>query len=111
MMGGGYNAQSLGVNLTNGEAATSDQAVAVAKAYTKKLNQDVVVAEIHEFSNGYEVELKEGKTGAKAYEVMVYKNGGQIIAEMGPNIMWNTKYGHMNWGNTEAVTVSEEQAT
>lgn len=111
MMGGGYNAQSLGVNLTNGEVGTSDQAVAIAKAYTQKLNQDVVVAELHEFSNGYEVELKEGKTGAKAYEVMVYKKGGQIIAEMGPNIMWNTKYGSMNWGSTGAVTVSEEQAT
>ena len=111
MMGGGYNAQSLGVNLTNGEVAISDQAVAIAKAYIQKLNQDVVVAELHEFSNGYEVELKEGKTGAKAYEVMVYKNGGQIIAEMGPNIMWNTKYGPMNWGNTGVVTVREEQAT
>lgn len=110
MMGGGYNAQSLGVNLTNGEVGTSDQAVAITKAYTQKLNQDVVVAELHEFSNGYEVELKEGKTGAKAYEVMVYKKGGQIIAEMGPNIMWNTKYGPMNGGNTGAVSVSEEQA-
>lgn len=111
MMGGSYNAQSLGVILTKGEVATWDQAVAIAKAYTQKLNQDVVIGELHEFSNGYEVELKEGKTGAKAYEVIVYKNGGQIIAEMGPNIMWNTKYGHMNWGNNGAVTVSEEQAT
>ena len=111
MMGGGYNAQSLGVNLTNGEVSTSDQAVAITKAYTQKLNQDVIVAELHEFSNGYEVELKEGKTGTIAYEVMVYKKSGQIIAEMGPNIMWNTKYGPMNWGNTGAVTVSEEQAT
>lgn len=110
MMGGGYDAKSLGVNLANGEVTTSDQAVAIAKAYTQKSNQDVVVAELHEFSNGYEVELKEGATEAKAYEVMVYKNGGQIIAEMGPNIMWNTKYGHMNWGNYGAVTVSEEQA-
>ena len=31
MMGGGYNAQSLGVNLTNGEVGTSDQAVAITK--------------------------------------------------------------------------------
>ena len=111
MMGGGYDAKSLGVDLTNGEVTTSDQAVAIAKAYTQKSNQDVVVAELHEFSNGYEIELKEGATGAKAYEVMVYKNGGQIITEIGPNIMWNTKYGHMNWGNNGAVTVSEEQAT
>ncbi len=74
------------------------------------LNQDVV-AELHEFANGYEAELKEVKTGAKAYEVMVYKNGGQIKAEMAPNIIWNTKYGPINWGNSGACTVSEEQAT
>lgn len=110
MMGGGYDAKSLGVDLTNGEVTTSDQVVAITKAYTQKTNQDVVVGELHEFANGYEVELKEGATGAKVYEVMVYKNGGQIITEMGPNIMWNTKYGHMNWGNNGAVTVSEEQA-
>ncbi|ODA40096.1 PepSY domain-containing protein [Desulfosporosinus sp. BG] len=111
MMGGGYNAQSLGVSLTNGQVATSDQAIAITKAYTQKLNPDVVVAELHEFSNGYEVELKEAKTGAEAYEVIVYKNGGQVIPEMGPNIMWNTKYGAMNWSNTGDVTVTEEQAT
>ncbi|KJR45634.1 hypothetical protein UF75_3989 [Desulfosporosinus sp. I2] len=110
MMGGGYDAKSLGVDLTNGEVTISDQVVAITKAYTQKTNQDVVVGELHEFANGYEVELKEGATGAKVYEVMVYKNGGQIITEMGPNIMWNTKYGHMNWGNNGAVTVSEEQA-
>ena len=110
MMGGGYDAKSLGVDLTNGEVTTADQVVAITKAYTQKTNQDVIVGELHEFANGFEVELKEGATGAKAYEVLVYKKGGQIITEMGPNIMWNTKYGPMNWGNTGAVTVSEEQA-
>ncbi|TGE34350.1 peptidase [Desulfosporosinus sp. Sb-LF] len=111
MMSGGYNAKSLGVDLTNGEVASSDQAVAIAKAYTQKVNQDLVVSQLHEFSNVYGVEFKEEKTGAKAYEIMVYKNGGQIITNMGPNIMWNTKYGYMNWGNNGDVTVSEEQAT
>ena len=111
MMGGGFDANSLGINLTNGQVTTSDQAIAISKAYAEKSNQGVVVDEIHEFSNGYEVELKEATTGDKAYEVMLYKNGGQIISEMGPNVMWNTKYGHMNWGNNGAVTVSEEQAT
>ncbi|AFM40833.1 putative membrane protein [Desulfosporosinus acidiphilus SJ4] len=110
MMGGGYNAQSLGINLTNGEVSTSDQAVAIAKAYTQKVDQNVVADELHEFSNGYEAEFKDAKTGAKAYEIMIYKNGGQIIAEMGPNIMWNSKYGPMNWGNAGSMTVSEEQA-
>jgi len=85
--------------------------VAIAKAYTEKTNQDLVISQLHEFSNVYGVEFKEGKTGANAYEVMVFKNGGLIITDMGPNIMWNTKYGHMNWGNDGALTVSEEQAT
>ncbi|MDO0823489.1 PepSY domain-containing protein [Desulfosporosinus nitroreducens] len=111
MMGGGYDAKSLGVDLTNGEVASSDQAVAIAKAYAQKINQDLVISQLHEFSNVYGVEFNEGRTGAKAYEVMVFKNGGRIITDMGPNIMWNTKYGHMNWGNDGAVTVSEEQAT
>ncbi len=111
MMGGGYDAKSLGVDLTNGVVASSDQAVAIAKAYAQKINQNLVISQLHEFSNVYGVEFKEGKTGAKAYEVMVFKNGGGIITDMGPNIMWNTKYGHMNWGNNGAVTVSEEQAT
>ncbi|ODA40921.1 hypothetical protein [Desulfosporosinus sp. BG] len=35
--------KTWGVGLTNGEVATSDQAIAIAKAYTQKLNQDVVV--------------------------------------------------------------------
>jgi len=111
MMGGGYDAKSLGIDLTNGVVASSDQAVAIAKAYTEKTNQDLVISQLHEFSNVYGVEFREGKTGAKAYDVMVFKNGGRIITDMGPNTMWNTKYGHMNWGNNGAVTVSEEQAT
>ncbi|MCO5384417.1 peptidase [Desulfosporosinus sp.] len=111
MMGGGYDAKSLGVDLTDGKVASSDQAVAIAKAYAQKINQDLVISQLHEFSNVYGVEFNEGKTGAKAYEVMVFKNGGRIITDMGPNIMWNTKYGHMNWGNDGALTVSEEQAT
>ena len=111
MMGGGYDANGLGITLVDGQVTTSDQAIAIAKAYAEKANQGVVVEEIHEYSNGYEVELKEAASGAKAYEVMLYKNGGQIINEVGPNVMWNTKYGHMNWGNNGAVTVSEEQAT
>jgi len=111
MMGGGYDAKSLGIDLTNGLVASADQAVAIAKAYAQKINQDLSISQLHEFSNAYGVEFKEGKTGAKAYEVMVFMNGGRVITDMGPNIMWNTKYGHMNWGNDGAVTVSEEQAT
>jgi len=49
----------------------------------------------------YEVVLKEGKT--KAYEVMVYKNSGQIIAEMGPNM-----YYHVSVLNKKFTTSSSQ---
>ncbi len=111
MGGGGYNAASLGISLPNGQVTTSDQALALAKAYTQKLNQGFAVDELHEFTDSYEVELKEAQTGAKAYEFMIAKNGGQIFTEMGPNVMWNTKYGHMSYGNNVTPAMSAEQAT
>lgn len=107
-MMGGYGANGYGANTTNGEVTTSDQAITIVKTYTQKLNQDVVVTEVHEFANGYEVELKEGETGAKAYKVMVYKNGR---TEISPIIMWNTKYGYANSQFKGTVTVSEEEST
>ncbi|GAB6171531.1 hypothetical protein JCM15765_10090 [Paradesulfitobacterium aromaticivorans] len=111
MMGGGYNALSLGVNLSNGQVATSEQAQALAKAYLQKVSPGLAVDELHEFADSYEAEVKDASTGAIAYEFVIAKNGGYIYAEMGPNLMWNTEYGHMNWGNSETPTVNAEQAT
>lgn len=110
MMGAGYDAKSLGVDITNGEVASSDQAVAIAKAYVQIIDKDLIVSQLQEYSNVYKAEFKDGESGVKAYEIVISKNGGQIIPGMGPDRMWNTKYGHMNWGNTAAVTVTEEQA-
>jgi len=38
------------------------------------------------------------KSGAGAFEVLVNKYNGYVYPEMGPNMMWNTKYGHMGAG-------------
>ena len=111
MMGGGYNAAGLGVNLTNGRVTTDEQALAIAKAYVQVLKQNFDIDEIHEFADSYEVELKDAKTGEHAFEFVIAKNGGYVSTEMGPNVMWNTKYGHMNWGNSGTPTVTAEQAT
>jgi hypothetical protein len=107
MMGGGYNAASLGITLPNGQVTSDDQVQAIAEAYVRLLNGDFSIDEIHEYSDSYEVELNERKTGNKAFEFLVYKNGGYISTEMGPNVMWNTKYGHMNWGNSGTPTVTQ----
>lgn len=113
MMGGGYNAASLGINLANGQITSDDQVLSIAKAYVQVLKQDLSISEIHEYNDSYEVELKNSKTGSNAFEFLIGKNGGYISTEMGPNTMWNTQYGHMNWGNNGApgtLTVTAEQA-
>lgn len=111
MMGRGDNAASLGVNLPNGQVTSDDQVQAIADAYLKVQNGNFSIDEIHEFSDSYEVELNEATTDKKAFEFLIYKNGGYISTEMGPNVMWNTQYGHMNWGNNGALTITTEQAT
>lgn len=111
MMGGGYNAASLGVTLANGQVTSEDQVQAIANAYVKSLDGDFNIDEIHEFADSYEVELKENRTSTIAFEFLVYKKGGYISTEMGPNVMWNTQYGNMNWGNGGTPTVTKEQAT
>ncbi|WP_425805288.1 peptidase [Desulfitobacterium sp. Sab5] len=111
MMGGSYNAASLGINLTNGQVTSDDQAIAIAKAYAQVLNQDFSIDEIHEYSDSYEVELKEAKTENKAFEFLISKNEGYIFVEMGPNVMWNNKYGHMNWGGTGSLTITADQSS
>lgn len=110
MMGGGYNAASLGINLANGQVTSDDQVIAIAKAYVQVLNQDLSIDEIHEYSDSYEVELKESKTENKAFEFMISKNEGYIFIEMGPNVMWNNKYGRMNWGESGNTQIAAEQA-
>ncbi len=45
-----------------------------------------------------------------AFELLVNKYTGAVFPEMGPNMMWNTKYGHMNWNTPAQTNISEGQA-
>jgi hypothetical protein len=58
---------------------------------------DLVVAEVMEFSNHFYVLVKEPGTGRGALELIVERTG-VVHGEPGPNMMWNTKYGHMPAG-------------
>ncbi len=55
---------------------------------------DLAPSEIMEFSNHFYVLVKETGTGRGALELIVERNGF-VHPEPGPNMMWNTKYGHM----------------
>jgi hypothetical protein len=55
---------------------------------------DLTIAVIMEFEQIFYVVYFEESTGIGAFEMLIEKNTGRIFPEYGPNMMWNTKYGH-----------------
>ncbi|MCL4559821.1 MAG: hypothetical protein M1281_04295 [Chloroflexi bacterium] len=94
MMGRGMMGNWNGNDYT-GQRLTIDQAITTAKQYVANYGQGLAVAEIMEFSNNFYVSVKETATGRGAFELLVDPSSGSIYPEMGPNMMWNTKYGMM----------------
>ena len=81
---------------TNTEPITIDQAVEIAEKYLSSLgNSDLALAEIMEFSYNFYAEVEEKSTGIHAFELLMDRYTGSVYPEPGPNMMWNTKYGHM----------------
>jgi len=110
-------------NPGNGEALSLDEATQRAEAYVSSLNNDdLVLAEVMAFENNFYAEVKEESTGTHAFELLIHRYTGAVTPEPGPNMMWNTKYGHMSggfggmmggWQNTPgsgAMTVTPAQA-
>jgi uncharacterized membrane protein YkoI len=90
---------------------TIDQAKSSVEDYLSITgNSDLEIAEVIEFNNHFYAGIKEKSTGKYAIELLVNRYTGSIFPEMGPNMMWNTKYGHMNWNALETATLTEEQA-
>jgi len=89
MMGGPGIARN-GTPVTSVDAAASR----VREALTSDGSADLVVAEVMEFSNHFYVLVKEKSTDVGAFQLIVERNGF-LHPEPGPNMMWNTKYGHM----------------
>jgi len=85
---------------------------AVEKYLASTGNTDLELKEVMEFSNNFYAEVEEKSTGMHAFELLVNKYTGAVTPEMGPNTMWNTKYGHMAAGTTttQEDAVTEEQA-
>ena len=96
MMGG------WGGNNPNAEQITIDEATEAIERYLGAYGQDLALAEVMEFAWNFYAEVEEESTGIHAMELLIDKYTGQVYPEMGPNRMWNTKYGMM--GNSYAVT-------
>ena len=115
MMGG---RGMMGGYAPNGKPIVLDQAVTNAQQYLAAYNNaDLKLAEVEEYTWNFYVVVKEKSTGVNAFQIVVDKYTGAVRPEMGPNMMWNTKYSPMTWmtGNTPGaaagkLTVTLDQA-
>ena len=91
-MMGGY-----GSNTLNATPLTIDQAHQAAAAYLSSLgNSDLKIAEVIVFDNNAYVRVVENSTGIGAFELLVDPATQVAYPEMGPNMIWNLKYGGLN---------------
>jgi hypothetical protein len=104
---------------------TIDQAIEAAQEYLAAIgNPDLALAEVMEFDNPkaegvgersehFYAEVYETSTGIGAFELLIDLYTGRVRPEPGPNMMWNTKYGHMRWRPRtvrQAMSVTAEKA-
>lgn len=90
-MTGGY----AGSAWRDGEPVDSlDQARERAEAFAEQLGPDLQVGEVMRFSENFYAELEEAD-GTLATEVLVDPASGATRLELGPAMMWNTRYGMM----------------
>ncbi len=107
---------------TTGTATASltiNQAEQTAQTYVASLNNpDLKVTQVEEYTGNFYVQVSEKSTGNGAFQLLINKVTGVVTPEMGPNMMWNTKYtfggGYCNWfrGTTTTLTptVTVDQA-
>ncbi|MCL5959474.1 MAG: hypothetical protein M1358_09190 [Chloroflexi bacterium] len=60
-------------------------------------NPNLALDEVMEFGANYYAQVIERDTGVHAFELLIDKYSGAVFPEMGPNMVWNTKYGMMGW--------------
>lgn len=91
---GGWGMMGPGLPQAGSPVTSIDAAAARAREALAAYGTDLAVEEVMEFSNHFYVLVKEKSTGTGALELIVERSG-LVHPEPGPNMMWNTKYGHM----------------
>ena len=81
---------------------------AVEKYLAGTGNTDLELAEVLQFEKNFYAGIKEKSTGNYAFELIINKYTGAVGPEMGPNMMWNAKYGHMSIGERETKVIEEQ---
>ena len=114
----GYGAATYPSTTTTATQLTITQATQISQEYVASLNNpDLEVTHVEEYTANFYVQVGEKSTGYGAFELLIDKYTGIVTPEMGPNMMWNTKYtfttGACNWfrvAPTTAPTVTATQA-
>jgi len=97
---------------TNPSPATGtvdlQDAQSAVQAYVKSLGyDDLEIAELMEFEYNFYAIVREHDTGIGAMELLVDKSTAVVGPEMGPNMMWNARYGMHRRGGTMGGQASE----
>lgn len=93
-----------------------DKALEAVKDYIADQDPELEVAEIMEFELNFYAIVREHDTGIGAMELLIDKESGIVRPEMGPNMMWNARYGGMAGRrgmmgrNSEENSISENEA-
>jgi len=107
---GGYGSPASGYGV-NATPITIGKAKEAVDQYLESTgNADLNLSEVIEFENNFYAGIKEKSTGKYAFELLVNKYTGAVMPEPGPNMMWNTKYGHMTWNAPANANVTGKQA-
>jgi hypothetical protein len=112
----GYSIHGTPTYPNNGATIDITVASTTAQNYVNSLsNPDLVVKEVEEYTNNFYVQINEKSIGKGAFELLINKYTGAIYPEMGPNMMWNTKYGMMRGSilgtPSTTTTITPAQAT
>jgi hypothetical protein len=121
---GRFGSAGTGLTTTTPTYTGTPIAIATAKTiaqnYVESLNNpDLIVKQVEEYTANFYVQVNEKNTNNGAFQLLINKYTGSIYPEMGPNMMWNTKYGMMRGGilggiygtPTTTMTVTATQAT
>ena len=98
-MMGGRAAQAApcagqGYGTGSSDALTIEEAHEAVERYSAALGySSLEVAEVMEFERNFYAIVRESDTGIGAMELLVDKWTGAVSPEMGPNMMWNGRYG------------------
>lgn len=81
----------------NGQPLSIERAVDIAReAIARSGFPGVAPGHVMEFTNQFYVAVKEQGSGRGAFELLIDRYTGAVYPEPGPNMMWNTQYGHMS---------------